>query len=138
VPDRIATEKFQILREIFDLARAQRAYLEEDRLDLVLMLMDQRDALMVRLERVITELSEVPDNVIAFPSPASGDWSHQDQLALDTLIRGIMEHDEQNEQMLAEKMDAVRAELPRLQHGRRAHSGYRSPDVGGHYVDRVS
>lgn len=138
MPDRTTTARFQILREIFDLARAQREHLEADRLESVLELMDERDALMVQLERLLAEGAELPDNVIAFPSAATSEWAEQDELALDTLIRGILEHDQQNEQILAEKMDAVRHELPRLQQGRRAHAGYRVQRDGGTYIDRVS
>jgi hypothetical protein len=138
VPDRNATARFQILREVFDLARAQRAHLEADRMEVVLDLMDQRDALMARLEQLLVEHAEVPDNVIAFPSAATAVWAEQDELALDTLIRGILEHDQQNEHILAEKMDAVRGELPRLQDGLRAHAGYRRQMDGGALIDRVS
>lgn len=138
MPDRTAAARFQILREIFDLARAQREHLEGDRLDLVLELMDERDQLMIQLEQLLAEGIEMPANVIAFPSAATSEWAEQDELALDTLIRGILEHDQQNEQMLAEKMDVIRRELPRLKRGRQAHAGYRSQGEGGRYIDRVS
>lgn len=138
MPDRTAAARSQILREIFDIARAQREHLEGDRLDLVLELMDERDQLMVQLERLLAEGIDMPSNVIAFRSPATSEWVEQDELALDTLIRGILEHDQQNEQMLAEKMDVIRRDLPRLQRGHRAHAGYRGQVDGGHYIDRVS
>lgn len=138
MPDRTATVRFQILRQIFDLARVQREHLEADRLDVVLELMDERDSLMAQLQRLLTEGGEIPDNVIAFPSAANSAWAEQDELALDTLIRGIIEHDQQNELILAEKMSAIRDELPRLQQGHRAHAAYRGGSGAGMYVDRVS
>jgi hypothetical protein len=134
----MAVAKFTILREIFDLSREQRARLEEDRIDLVLELMAQRDELVGQLEQLFADSVDVPANVIAFPSATTGDWSQQDALALDTLIRGILEHDQQNEQMLAERLDAVSHELPRLAHGRRANNAYRVAAYGSNYIDRVS
>jgi hypothetical protein len=134
----MAVAKFTLLRELFEMARAQRAHLEADRLDLVLDLMDQRDELVQQLEDLFAQ-GDVPANVIAFPSQAASDWSQQDQLALDTLIRGILEHDQQNERLLTERLAEIREELPRLERGRRANNGYRVPVASGaRFIDRVS
>jgi hypothetical protein len=134
----MAVAKFAILRELFDLSREQRARLEEDRIDLVLELMSQRGALIRDLEQLFAESREMPDNVIAFPSPSTTDWSQQDELALDTLIRGILEHDQENEHMLQERLEAIQQALPRLERGRRATNAYRLPSYGANFIDRVS
>ncbi len=134
----MAAAKFALLRELFDLSREQRAQLEDDRIDLVLALMEERERLVHQLEDLFVESGNVPENVIAFPTPTTHDWSQQDELALDTLIRGILEYDQQNEAMLAERLDALRDELPRLDRGRRATNGYRVTQYGPSYIDRVS
>jgi len=115
--------QFELLREIFDLARAQRASLERDDIDQVLGLMGERESIIERLARLAEDLAETPENVVSFPG--SEDYARQDAIALDTVIRGILEHDRQNEQMLFEKMNALREELPRIQLGRRMASAYR-------------
>ena len=133
----LAASQFELLREVFDLARAQRASLERDDIDSVLELMGEREAIIERLARLAEEAAETPDNVVTFPG--AEDHARQDALALDTVIRGILEHDRQNEEMLYEKMQQLRDELPRLQQGRRVAGAYRaSSSVPGTYVSRTS
>ena len=91
----LAASQFELLREVFDLARAQRASLERDDIDSVLELMGEREAIIERLARLAEEAAETPDNVVTFPG--AEDHARQDALALDTVIRGILEHDRQNE-----------------------------------------
>lgn len=118
-----AAVQFELLREVFDLARAQRASLERDDIEAVLDLMTEREAIIERLAQVMEEAAETPDNLLTFPG--AEDHARQDALALDTVIRGILEHDRQNEAMLFDKMEQLREELPRLQQGRRMASAYR-------------
>ncbi|TAJ19697.1 MAG: flagellar protein FliT [Dehalococcoidia bacterium] len=131
-----AALQFELLREIFDLARAQRASLEADDIDRVMDLMSERETLLERLTRLAEAHAEFPENVVVFPRAV--DVMQQDAIALDTVIRGILEHDRQNEALLQEKMAQIREELPRVRQAFRAANAYRSPDVAPAYVNRQS
>ena len=140
--DRGAAAKFEILRQIHELARVQREALEHDNLDRFQHILDQREELIARL-RVLNATSDeaeagggVPENVIAFPG--ASDASAEDGLAIDTVIRGILEHDRHNETVLAEKMDEIRQALPALTAGHRAAAGYRVVSTATSFVDRTS
>ena len=140
--DRGAAAKFEILRQIHELARAQREALEHDNLDRFQDILDQREELIARL-RVLNATSDeaaagggLPENVIAFPR-ASG-ASAENGLAIDTVIRGILEHDRHNESVLAEKMDEIRQALPALTAGHRAAAGYRVVSAATSFIDRAS
>lgn len=132
----LASMQFELLREVFDLARAQRASLERDDLDEVLTLMGEREAIIERLARLAEAAAETPENVVTFPG--SEDHARQDQLALDTVIRGILEHDRQNEAMLFDKIQQIRDELPRIARGKRVASAYRAPSEPGSLMSRSS
>ena len=132
----VASMQFELLREVFDLARAQRASLERDDLDAVLDLMGEREAIIERLARLAETAAETPENVVAFPGAV--DHAQQDALALDTVIRGILEHDRQNEVMLFDKIQQIREELPRLARGRRVASAYRPTSESGSLMSRSS
>ena len=131
-----AALQFELLREIFDLARAQRASLELDDIDRVVDLMAEREVLLTRLTKLAEEHAEVPENVVVFPRVV--DSMQQDAMALDTVIRGILEHDRQNERLLEEKMAQVRDELPRMRQAFRAAAAYSPADVTPAYVNRRS
>ena len=128
--------QFELLREMFDLARAQRAGLESDDLDRVMDLMSEREVLLDRLTMLADERTSVPENVVAFPRVTGS--MQQDALALDTLIRGIIEHDHENEALLQEKLAQVREELPRIRRAFRAATAYRPIDVTPAYLNRRS
>ncbi len=132
----LASMQFELLREVFDLARAQRASLERDDLDEVLALMGERETIIERLARLAEDAAETPENVVSFPG--SEEHMRQDQLALDTVIRGILEHDRQNEAMLFDKIQQIRDELPRIARGKRMASAYRSTSEPGSLMSRSS
>lgn len=135
----LAAAQFQLLREIFDLARRQRVSLERDEIEEVVALMAEREAVLEQLQQLAEEAADPPSNVVALPG--AEDHARQDAIALDTVIRGILEHDRGNEALLLEKMQAIREELPRIRQGRRASAGYRSApawEQTGGYADRVS
>jgi hypothetical protein len=132
----VASMQFELLREVFDLARAQRASLERDDLDAVLDLMGEREMIIERLARLAEAAAETPENLVTFPGAV--DHAQQDALALDTVIRGILEHDRQNEAMLFDKIEQIREELPRLARGRRMASAYRPTSESGSLVSRSS
>jgi len=132
----LAVQQFELLREVFDLARAQRASLERDDIDQVIALMGEREAIIERLAQLAEAAAEMPGNVVTFPG--SEDYVRQDAIALDTVIRGILEHDRENEAMLFEKVQQIREELPRLKRGRRAASAYRPATSHGSSLSRTS
>jgi len=133
----LAALQFELLRELFDLARVQRASLERDDIDTVLSLMDEREVLLDQLTSLAEEAAMAPANLVAFPG--AEDHARQDALALDTVIRGILEHDRMNQEMLEEKVTQLREELPRLQQGRRMASAYRPAMAApGSTVSRTS
>lgn len=138
MPDGFAAEKFEILCSIFERARAQRSALERDDLDTFMQILDERDDLIARLQRLVEASAEVPDNVVPFPTELNSRNQQDDTLALDTAIRGIVEHDEQNEQLLSTKLEELAAEFPTLRRGRQAVQAYRIPREQQGYVDRVS
>ena len=65
--DRAAAAKFELLRGIYDLARAQREALERDDLSRFDALLDEREVLIGRLGRLVTDPTELPANVVPFP-----------------------------------------------------------------------
>ena len=140
--DRGAAAKFEILRQIHELASAQREALEHDDLDRFQQILDEREELIERLRVLDATLDEaeaggeLPENVIAFPR--ASDASAEDGLAIDTVIRGILEHDRHNETVLAEKMDEIRQALPALTAGHRAAAGYRVVSTAPSFIDRTS
>lgn len=133
----LAAQQFDVLRRIFDLSRAQRACIEQDEFDRLAELMDQRDRLVADLQRLVEEEASLPDNVVAFRVPE--DHTQQDSLALDTVIRGILEHDSANEALLAQRMRLILDELPTFRQGQRAIAGYRSANPEAvSFMNRVS
>jgi len=136
MPDRLAAAKFAILREIFQLVQEQRDALAEDRLDRFRDLMDERDELMEQLQVLVEESRELPSNMVVLPSAVES--GIEDTLALDTMIRGIMEQDAANEAQLSAQLREVSGQLPQVQQGRRAAAGYRVSQLGPAFIDRVS
>ncbi len=140
--DRGAAAKFEILRQIHELARVQREALELDNLDRFQQILDEREELISQLRVLSATIDEseasggLPENVIAFPR--ASDASAEDGLAIDTVIRGILEHDRHNETVLAEKMDEIREALPALTAGHRATAGYRVVSTTPSFIDRTS
>ena len=137
--DRASVAKFTILRQIYELARDQCEALEQDNLDRFQRILDQREELIARL-RVIDAgdegSAELPANLVAFPRPS--DSATEDELALDTVIRGILVRDGRNEASLAGKMDEIRRALPALTAGHRAAAGYRLDRPPTAFIDRRS
>ncbi len=124
------------LRQVFALAREQREALEQEHLGRFMEILDLRDDLIGQLQRLVEDAAEVPENVIAFPTAL--DQSGEDALALDTVIRGILDHDRENEALLREKMFTIKRELPELRANRAANAAYRVQDTYRSFIDRVS
>lgn len=134
--DRLASAKFMILRQIFTLAREQRESLKQEHLGRFMEILDLRDDLIGQLQRLVEDAAELPENVIAFPTAI--DQSEEDAMALDTVIRGILDHDRENETLLREKMLTVKQQLPELRANRAANAAYRVQDTFQSFIDRVS
>jgi hypothetical protein len=132
-----ATQQFDVLRQIFDLSRAQRGCIERDEYDRLAELMDERDQLVGELQHLAEEEAALPVNVLAFPTVE--EQAQQDSLALDTVIKGILEHDKANEMMLAARMQMILDELPTFRQGQRAVAGYRAANPeASTFMNRVS
>ena len=141
LPDQLAPDKFELLTAVFERSKAQRTALESDDLATFLALLDERDELLAQLQQLADETPELPDNVVALPSELNDRTRHDDRLALDTLIRGIVQQDEGNEAMLSSRLEQLAGEVPTLRHGRGAAAAYRvqtEPQEPQGYIDRVS
>ena len=138
VPDGLAAEKFEILCAVFERARQQRMALEADDLETFLAILDERDDLLAQLKQLVDAMTELPENVVAFPNELNARMRHDDALALDTVIRGIVSHDEHNEKLLSARLEVLAGEVPALRRGRGAVAAYRSPQEPRGYVDRLS
>lgn len=134
--DRATATKFEILQQLLHLARQQREALDQDALDRFQRLLDEREDLILRLQTIEADPAQLPDNIVAFPG--SVDAAGEDELALDTVIRGILDHDRENEALLREKMFTVKQQLPELRANRAANAAYRVQDTFQSFIDRVS
>ena len=134
--DRAAAAKFDTLRRLFDLARSQRNALEQDQIERFAELLDERETLLRHLGALVEDAAAMPDNVIAFPgTPAATD---EDALALETVLKGILELDRNNEALLQEKMTDIQRALPAITQGQRAAAGYRIDRTPSSFIDRIS
>ena len=134
--DRAAAAKFDTLRRLFDLARSQRNALEQDQIERFAELLDERETLLRHLGALVEDAAAMPDNVIAFPgTPAAAD---EDALALETVLKGILELDRNNEALLQEKMTDIQRALPAITQGQRAAAGYRIDRTPSSFIDRIS
>jgi len=138
IPDGLAADKFEILGAVFACAQAQRVALESDDIEAFQAILDERDELLGQLKQLVDSIPELPSNVVALPNELNERERNDDTLALDTLIRGIVEHDEHNEALLSERLERLAGEVPALRHGRGAMAAYRVPRQPQGYVDRLS
>lgn len=132
----MAAERFAILRQVFEIARHQRRALDGGDLTLFQRHLDEREELIARLHEMGAVGEGLPENVIAFRSAADSDA--QDRLALDTVLRGILQQDRANESLLAEMMAEIRDATPSLDVARRAAEGYRAATPSSAFIDRIS
>lgn len=134
--DRAAAAKFDTLRQLFDLARSQRTALEQDQIERFAELLDERETLLRHLGALVEDAAAMPDNVIAFPgTPPAAD---EDALAQETVLKGILELDRNNEALLQEKMADIQRALPAVAQGQRAAAGYRIDRTPPSFINRVS
>ncbi len=134
--DRAAAAKFDTLRQLFDLARSQRTALEQDQIERFAELLDEREVLLRHLGALVEDAAAMPDNVIAFPgTPPAAD---EDALAQETVLKGILELDRNNEALLQEKMADIQRALPAIAQGQRAAAGYRIDRTPSSFINRVS
>ena len=132
--------KFELLRRLLELSRAGREALEQDSLTHFQRMLDERDRLIAELEALVDAEAasgdDPPTNVVVFPGAVTG--SEEDTIALDVVLRGILEHDRANEELLRARMEELKGELPALAQGRRALAGYRVDHRPSTFVDRRS
>jgi len=137
-PDALVIEKFDVLSAVFACARAQRDALAVDDFAEFHRILEERDGLLAELQRLVDSTPELPSNVIAFPTEWTERARRDDALALDTVIRGIVDLDEHNETLLNHRLGDLTAEAPALRRGREALAAYRLPKPHRGYVDRAS
>jgi hypothetical protein len=138
MPDGLASEKFEILCAVFERARAQREALEVNDFETFMTILDERDELLSQLQHLVDAMPDLPENVVAFPNELTQRNRDDDQLAIDTVIRGIVEHDDYNETLLNERLATLGDELPALRRGRAATAAYRVQREPRGYIDRRS
>ena len=114
--------------------------LEQDSLAHFQGMLDERDQLIAELEALVDAEAASgdgpPANVVAFPGAVTG--SEEDVIALDVVLRGVLDRDRANEELLRTRMDELKQELPALAQGRRALAGYRVEHRASTFVDRRS
>ncbi len=111
--------KFALLKRIFRIAEEQRGALEADRLQRFEALLDERQGLMEAL--LSAAPGTRPENVIEFPRRGQGE---DDAIAIEALIKGIVEIDQQNGESLRAAMSEVARALGTLAEGRRVAQRY--------------
>ena len=134
-----AAARFRLLRDILDLTRAQQSALEEASIDRFEQLLGERAVLIDQLSVLTGEADAadaLPPNVIAFPGRERG--TGEDDLALDTVLSGILYHDRRNQQLLEAMLEEIRRELPTVGAGQQAANGYRLRQETPRFIDRVS
>lgn len=130
----VAAARFALLRQLFDLAREQRQALDTDDLVRFESILDERQALLDQLTEFDDGDDSLPQNVVAFPGAEVNEA--EDDLALDTVIRGILDQDQRNAAALAMRMDQIRDQLPALALGGQTAGAYRVSVAGSRVIDR--
>ena len=115
-------QQHHLLGKLLGLAREQAKALEAERIDQFLALMDEREELMSTLLQL--EQAPAPANIVPLPrlTPAGSDADVK--AAMGSLIRSIIEQDDQNERTLRLLMEALRAEMGQVNHLTAAGRGY--------------
>ena len=134
-----------LLREIFEITRAQEEALTEDSIERFDQLLEVRAGLIERLQEIAHEApsatdegdEELPENVIVFPFAPQG-AANEDALALDTLLQGILDADLRNEAALQRKLQHLRGEIPAIEAERRGAARYAVAAPAAHFIDRAS
>ncbi len=102
--------KFELLRRLLELSRAGHEVLEQDSLTHFREILDERDQLIAKLEALVGTEADAddgpPPNVVAFPGAVTD--SEEDAIALDAVLRGILDQDRANEELLHARMEALR------------------------------
>lgn len=130
----VAAARFALLRQLFDLAREQRQALDTDDLVRFESILDERQVLLDQLAEFDDGDDSLPQNVVAFPGAEVNEA--EDDLALDTVIRGILDQDQRNAAALAMRMDQIRDQLPALALGGQTAGAYRVSVAGSRVIDR--
>jgi hypothetical protein len=139
MPDSMTEMRFTLLRQLFDMAVEQRRALDEDDFASFQSVLEARGALIARLEALAADgpSAVLPGNVIPFPRAASQAEDLDDRLAIDTLIRGVLEHDQHNESVLEERLLAVQGEIRSMESGQRAVSRYGSAAEDARFINHA-
>jgi hypothetical protein len=130
-----ANERFALLREVFELARAQKTALEVEDIDLFHRLLSEREVLLNRL--VVVDGMDLPGNVIPFRGQHGEELpAVDDETAIGVLIRGILDQDAENEMLIRAKIGAVQEAMERMGKGSLAAKRYRAYTGDSYMLDR--
>ena len=127
------TSRFELLKQLLRLAQEQRGALRADQLQRFEVLLAERQEIIDTLSPA-PAAAPLPANVILFPGPPAAD---EDRVALEALVRGILEIDRENAVLLREKREALRATLLDMQRGRHALQGYQRPPAARGQYERA-
>ncbi len=121
-----ASSALECLRAVLAIARRQAEALETDALDRFELLLDERAALLAKLEAL-----EITSAAAVRGSPEAR--------TLEATAREIIEQDRRNQAVLGDRLGQVRTELPILAASSRVAGAYRVPaNNAPTYVDRSS
>ncbi len=126
----LASERFAVLKEIFQLAGEQRLALDADDIERFHQLLGEREALIARL--VVVDESELPKNVIRFRGTRAEDADYDDETAISVVLRGILDQDAENELRIRTKIGEVQEAMQRIGRGigvARRYKGYTDESV---------
>lgn len=106
------TQRFDILRALFELSHEQRDALAADDIEQFIDILERREALIDEFQS-LQPFSGDPDNVIPFPGTVrpSTPVESDDSVALQGLLRAVLHIDEENEDALQRKLDEIRLAL---------------------------
>ncbi|GHV09935.1 hypothetical protein FACS1894217_15010 [Clostridia bacterium] len=124
--------KSELLTEILTLLRSQQALIEAEDTDELLTSIAKRQKLNDSLDEIQAEL---PDRETMRANPRCLELI----TATNATLKAIEEQDAKNERIGVERMDAMRAELRRVNEGRKTYDSYEatgSNQIGGIYINK--
>ncbi len=120
--------RFELLRTLLRLSQEQQDALAQNRLDQFVALLDEREALIGEFAMVDAGQPE-PNNVIPFPGTVGpkgkADARSDDSLALESLLRAVIDTDAENERALREGLADLREAIGQIGRARVTARGYR-------------
>jgi len=135
MPESASHEHVEVLRQVLELARAQRGALERDDLD-------EFDAVLARREALlqaggVVQAADATADAVALPVSDVA-LTDDDAAAIDALVQRILAQDQANEALLGARIAEIRGEMPALTKGHQANAAYRMSERPSTFINRVS